>query len=104
MIIELPLTSDPAQTFTAQLGRAKYIFDVKFNSRSGVWTFDLFDATTKTAMLTSIPIVLGVDLLWPYNLGVGRLIAADTSRRSTDAGPEDLGNRVRLFWYSPEEG
>lgn len=104
MIIELPITSDPAQTFTAQLGRVKYIFDLKFNSRSGVWTFDLFDASSKTAMLVSIPIVLGVDMLWPYNLGMGRLIAADTSNRSRDAGPDDLGTRVKVFWYSIEEG
>lgn len=104
MIIELPLTSDPAQTFTAQLGRVKYIFDVKFNSRSGVWTFDLFDASSKAVMLASIPIVLGVDMLWPYNLGIGRLIAADASNRSLDAGPDDLGTRVKVFWYSTEEG
>ncbi|MDQ7745452.1 phage baseplate plug family protein [Hydrogenophaga pseudoflava] len=104
MIVSLPLTSDPAQSFTVQLGRSKYLFDVKFNSRSGVWTFDLFDAATKVAMLASIPIALGVDMLWPYNLGIGRLIAGDSSNRGRDAGSDDLGQRLKVFWFSPEEG
>ena len=104
MIIELPLSPDPSQRFTVQLGRVKYDFYVKFNSRSGVWTFDLAVASTKAAMLQSIPIVLGADLLAPYNLAIGRLIAADTSSRSRDAKDDDLGTRVKLTWFSPEEG
>lgn len=104
MIIELPLTSDPAQRFTVQLGRVKYDFYVKFNSRSGVWTVDLAVASTKAMLLKSIPVVLGADLLAPYNLAMGRLIAADTSNRSRDATVEDLGARVKLVWFSVEEG
>jgi hypothetical protein len=61
-------------------------------------------AASKEQLLTSVPLVLGVDLLWPYNLGIGRLIAADTSGRGRDAAADDLGSRVRVFWYSPEEG
>lgn len=104
MIVELPLTSDPAQRFTAQLGKTKYLFEVKFNSRSGVWTLDMAVAASKEQILTSIPIVLGVDLLWPYNLGIGRLIAGDTSSRGRDAAADDLGTRVKVFWYSTDEG
>ncbi len=104
MIIELPLSPDPSQRFTVQLGRVKYDFYVKFNSRSGVWTFDLAVSSTKAVLLQSIPIILGADLLQPYNLGIGRLIASDTSNRSKDATSDDLGTRVKLIWFSPEEG
>ena len=104
MIIELPLSPDPSQRFTVQLGRVKYDFYVKFNSRSGVWTFDLSVASTKAVLLQSVPIVLGADLLEPYNLDIGRLIAADTSNRGRDAAADDLGTRVKLFWFSVEEG
>ena len=104
MIIELPLTPDPSQRFTVQLGRVKYDFYVKFNSRSGVWTFDLSVASSKAVLLQSIPIVLGADLLAPYNLAIGRLIATDTSSRGRDATTEDLGTRVKLVWFSIEEG
>lgn len=104
MIVEIPLSSDPAQTFTVQLDRAKYIFSMKFNSRSGVWTLDMSLASTKAVILQSIPILLGVDLLYPYNLGIGRLIAGDTSSKGLDATADDLGTRVKLFWYSASEG
>lgn len=104
MIVELPLTSDPSQQFTVQLDRVKYEFFVKFNSRSSVWTFDLAVARTKEVLLQSIPILTGVDLLHPYNLGIGRLIAGDTTGKGLDAKEDDLGTRVKLFWYSPSEG
>lgn len=104
MIIELPLTPDPSQRFTVQLGRVKYELYVKFNSRSGVWTFDLAIVNTKAVLLQSVPIVLGADLLLPYNFDLGRLIAVDTSNRSRDAAAEDLGTRVKLVWFSVEEG
>lgn len=104
MIIDLPLSNDPAQLFTVQLGRVKYDFYAKFNSRSGVWTFDLTVSATKVVLLQSIPIVLGADLLSPYNLDIGRLIAVDTTSRGRDALEDDLGLRVKLVWFSPEEG
>lgn len=104
MIIDLPLSADPSQLFTVQLGRVKYDFYVKFNSRSGVWTFDLTVATTKAILLQSIPIVLGADLLEPYNLAIGRLIAVDSTSRGRDALDDDLGARVKLVWFSPDEG
>lgn len=104
MITELPLGSEPSYTMTVQLGRIKYDFYVKFNSRSGVWTFDLAVSKTKETLLQSIPIVLGADLLAPYNFSIGRLVAVDSSNRNADATDADLGTRLKLFWFSPEEG
>lgn len=103
MIAELPLSADPAQSFTCQLGGVKYFFDVRYNSRNGVWTFDLSDDATRTPILSGVAIVLGVDLLEPYNLGIGRLLAVDGEGRGRDAGADDLGSRVTLNWISPDE-
>ena len=100
MIVELPLTTDPSQRFVIQLGATKYTFWVKYNSRSVVWTLDLFQTRDNAPLLSSIPIVLGVDLLWPYNLAMGHLIAGDSSGQGKDATADDLGSRVKLFWYS----
>ena len=69
-----------------------------------MWTFDLALSAKKTVLLQSIPIVLGVDLLSPYCLGMGRLVASDTGMTGKDATLEDLGGRVRLFWFSKDEG
>lgn len=102
MILELPLSSDAAQIFTTQLGEAKYSFDVRYNDRSGVWTLDLYDAST-VLIAASLPMVIGQDLLEPYNLGIGSLLCVDTTGQGLDAGPDDLGDRVKVYWFSHDE-
>ncbi len=103
MIAELPFSSDPAQKFTSQLGDAKYTIEAKYNDRSGVWTFDLYDGTSQQLMVASVPMVLGQDLLEPYNFGIGRIICIDTSKQGVEAGPNDLGVRVKVYWFSEDE-
>lgn len=102
MIIELPLSSDPAQTMVTQLGDVKYQIEVKYNDRSGVWIIDLALATTGEVVVQSLPLVLGQDLLEPYNFDMGSLVV-DTSSRHLEAGPDDLGGRVKVYWFSPDE-
>lgn len=103
MILELPFSNDPAQVFTTQLGEAKYAVEAKYNDRSGVWTLDLYDTSTQALIVASLPMVIGQDLLEPYNFGIGSILCVDTSGQGTDAGPDDLGVRVRVYWFSPDE-
>lgn len=103
MILELPLSSDPAQRFTTQLGDKKYDFDVKYSDRSGVWTMDMADNANKAAILSGIPLVLGQQLLEPYNLSIGRMLVVDGTNQGKEAGSDDLGSRVKLYWFSPDE-
>lgn len=103
MILEIPFSNDPAQVFTTQLGEAKYTFEAKFNDRSGVWTLDMYDAATQQPIIASAPLVLGQDLLEPYNFGVGSIFCVDTTGQGLDAGPDDLGERVKVYWFSPDE-
>lgn len=103
MIAELPLSSDPSQSFTCQLGAVKYYCEAKYNSRNGVWSLDLYDDAARSPILLGMAIVLGVDLLEPYNLGIGRLVAVDGNATDRDATADDLGTRVTLNWISPDE-
>jgi len=103
MIVQLPLTSDPAQVFVTQLGDVKYQFDVIYNDRIGIWTMTITDFVTQVVLITGIAIVLGSPLLRPYNLDIGELVVSDTSESSRDAGPDDLGTRVNVYWLSPDE-
>lgn len=102
MIGELPFISAP-QSVTVQLGSAKYRFKTQFNSRSGVWTLDLYDGASQQLMVASVPMVLGQDLLEPYNFGIGRIVCIDTSKQGAEAGPNDLGVRVKVYWVSEDE-
>lgn len=103
MIVELPLTADPAQAFTCKLGDTKYFFEARYNSRNGVWALDMYDDATRQAVILGMAVVLGVDLLEPYNLGIGRLVAMDSAGMGRDATADDLGSRVGLYWISPDE-
>ncbi len=103
MIAELPFSSDPAQKFTSQLGDAKYTIEAKYNDRSGVWTFDLYDGASQQLMVASVPMVLGQDLLEPYNFGIGSILCVDANGTGIDAGPDDLGDRVKVYWFSADE-
>ena len=103
MIVELPFSSDAAQTMVTQLGDVKYQIEVKYNDRSGVWTMDLSDFLTQDPIVLSVPLVLGQDLSESYNFGIGRFLVVDTSGRGIDAGPDDLGGRVRVYWFSEDE-
>lgn len=103
MIVELPFSNDPAQVMVTQLGDVKYVLEVKYNDRSGVWTLDITLAVDGTVLLQSLPLVLGQDLLEPYNLGMGRILVVDTSEQHLDAGFDDLGVRVKAYWFDEEE-
>lgn len=102
-MIELPLTSDSAQAFTCQLGAQKFYFEITYNSRNGTWALSMADDATREPIITGAPIVLGADLLDPYNLPYGALVAQDKTGQGRDAGPDDLGDRVVLHWVAPDE-
>jgi hypothetical protein len=103
MIIRLPLSSDPIQTFTIQLGSVRYIFKVQWLDRANYWIMDVISDTTATILVAGIPIVLGCDMWQPFLLGNGSLMAWDESGSFTDAGPDDLGTRVNVYWFSTDE-
>lgn len=102
-IVELPLTSDAAQSFSVQLGDAKFYFEARYNSRNGVWALDMYDDATRSEIAIGLAILVGQDLLDPYNFPYGALVAIDRTGLGKDAGPDDLGSRVALFWVSPDE-
>jgi hypothetical protein len=102
-ILELPITSAPAQAFTTQLGDQKFYFELQFNSRSGVWTIDMLDDATREPIVIGLPILLGIDLLDAYNFPYGALVAVERGADGKEASASDLGARVSLFWVSPDE-
>jgi len=100
---EIPI--EPAvysQTFKVDLEDNTYNFRTIYNSRVGVWTFDLSDEAG-TTLAGGVTMVLGADLIDQYNLGIGALIMAEEGITGIDAGPDDLGSRILLI-HLTEEG
>lgn len=99
----LPTTSQTSQQFTCQLGENKLQFDVRFNDRQGVWMMAITDAITAEKLVDGVALLLGVDLLEPFNLSIGHLIVYDEDGTNKDAGADDLGSRVNVYWLSDDE-
>jgi hypothetical protein len=102
-MIELPFTTDPSQSFDIQLGDAKYTIAATFSERTQVWSMDISDFETKDVIIQGVPLVLGTFLLNPYNLGIGDFLVVDTAMTNQDAGADDLGDRVKVYWQSEDE-
>ena len=120
MSVVVPFSSDDrAYTFNCTLNGISYTFDVQYNERDGIWYFDLYLATSDTPLASSIPILLGGNILSAYAyLGIGGLFAVDMGAASSkgspsdttenvlvsaDAGPDDLGTRVIVVYLTPDE-
>lgn len=100
---QVPVTNDAAQKFVTQLGDSKFEFDIQWNDRSGLFSLTLTNDDTKQIYFQGVPMVLGVDLLEPYNYAIGSLVLYDTTNRSIDANLDNLGDSVLLFWFTEQE-
>lgn len=100
---EVPVTNDAAQRFTTQLGEPKLVFDIQWNDRSNLFSLTLSDETTQQVYFQGVPLVLGVDLLEPYNYRLGSLFVMDTTNRGQEANRDNFGDSVKLYWASEEE-
>lgn len=82
-----------------------FIFDVRWNDRAGSWFLDVL-SSDETPIRSGIRLVLGtilggrtVSLAFP----AGALIAVDLSNAGQEAGFDDLGTRVVVYYYTVEE-
>lgn len=101
-MVLIPFTSEKEQ-FNCQLGNYLFRFSTLYNDVENVWHFDLVDAQTNEVICYQIAVLLGEDLLYPLNLGIGAMFAADMSATGIDAGPDDLGERIIVAYYTEEE-
>ena len=90
---------------TLLLGGKNYVLTVRYNDRSGVWTLDIAieQLNQPLPLIYGLPLVLGWQLLEPYNFAMGGLVMVDTRNQGTDAGAENLEERYALVWFSEEE-
>ena len=102
-MFEIPVTADAAQSFTTQLGDAKYVFDLQWNDRTSQFSLTLSNEDTQQVYFEGIPLVLGTDHLEPYNYGIGSLLVVDTSNTGREATLSDFGDRVKIYWFSEDE-
>lgn len=104
MAQQLPLIPSEANyEFSTVLDDVPYIVGVRWNGREGKWYMDLFEEDG-TAIRRGMAVVLGT-LIGGRSASAkfpeGTFSANDLSGDDADAGFDDLGERVQV-WFVPE--
>ena len=95
--LTIPVDSEnPDYNFQIDLDGATYTLDFKFNGRANTWQMSIFDASGENLIIGSVPVLEGIDLLYPYE-GVpgrppGNFIAIN------ETGGNDLGTDIKLYY------
>lgn len=105
-ISEVPVLAGVAQQESqVPLEGRVYTLALRWAGRDARWYLDIFDED-RTPIYVGVAVVLNFPLafrcasseFWP-----GVLLATDTSGASLEPGLEDLGERVKLFYYDADE-
>ena len=105
-ILKLSVSSEfPKFRFNTELDEETFIFSFRLNERMDRWVMSIFDAT-ETPLIMGIPVLLGIPSFYDQfknpALPKGRLFPINPESANTEAGSEDLGKSV--FIYYSDEG
>jgi hypothetical protein len=96
-VYEIPFSSGP-QVIKATLGGTEYQLNLWWNNFSSSWMIDISDVNGN-AIVSSIPMVTGRDLLEPYgHLEFGGQLLVQTNGKLDVPQFDDLGNGAGLFF------
>lgn len=86
----------PDHVFTTQWGDVRVQVEAHWSAIAAYWTLTIVRLDTSATLLAGVPLVCGIDLLGPYNFGIGRLIAVT----STGLNPtlDNIGTDVIVYW------
>lgn len=100
-MIEFRILDEPRQKFSVLLNRRRVTFELWYSLTTDRWSFDL--AIDGATVLNGRRIVTGVDLLAPFNLGIGILFAAPEAAGTVpNRSALPLGT-VKLYHTTQEE-
>lgn len=112
MAIRLPLEPSISRyDFTLSLptpgalAGTPYIFRFRWNSRDVAWYMDVYEID-ETVVVLGVKLVLGtyVGRMCPHPLfAEGIFIVIDTTNKHKEAGYDDMGTRVELWYCSANE-
>lgn len=99
---ELIVTDAPDQEFTTILNGIRCTIRLRWNVFGKFWSFDLW-VRDRLAILGR-RVVLGTDLVQPFDLGIGAIFAGDFEGKGAKADRTSLPERrVRLYQADPSE-
>ena len=99
-MIQIPLTNDPAQSFSIDLNDVLYDVGVTYNTRAAVWMLDL---VSDDDALYGIALVSGVNLLQQHPFALDSLFLINLSDSASDPATDNLSDDFALVSLTDEE-
>lgn len=100
-MIEFSIIDEADQQFATVLNNRRVTFRVRYNKWSDRWSFDL--ALDDEWVLYGRRIEMGVDLLAPFDLGLGILFATYTGTDYVDPNRANLPAGLIKLYHTTEE-
>lgn len=98
----LPIRSDfKAYDFQIDLEGVIYTLDFGFNTRAGRWYMSIYDQAKENLLIGDIPVLINMPLHDQYidvELPPGRFIALNETGSNEEAGINNFGSEVKLFY------
>mgnify|MGYP006395965963 FL=1 len=94
MALEIPLTSDGAQSFRATINGSTYDLFVSYNSRTEVWYMDI--SLNAVILAEGIALLGGVDIVQHYAISLDNMYVVNIDNPKEDASASNLGDNVLL--------
>lgn len=92
--------STPNQRMDFALDGTRYVFEFRWNDRDQAWFMSMFDEQ-ESPIMESVKITLGSIIGSHYvdpRKPPGPIFAADLSNLNQEAGIDDLGERVQVYY------
>lgn len=103
---QLPLIpTTPNYRVGTALNGTNVVLDIRWNGRDEAWYMDI-STEDGTVIRYGIKVVLGAVLggrVTSASFPRGYMFAADLTGKGQDAGLDDMGDRVQVMFFSPEE-
>lgn len=100
-MIEFEIADEADQQFATLLENRRVSFRLRYSEESDRWSFDL--SVDDTPVLYGVRIVTGVDLLAPYNLGLGILFALPSPEEDLPPNRANLPNGLVRLYHTTED-
>lgn len=97
---EFNIINAPGQRFSTVIADQKVTIRLRYNTLSDRFAMDL--AIDEVPVLTGRKVVSEVDLLSPFDFGIGAIFAADIDGRGREPTLDAfVAGHVKLFHYAP---
>lgn len=102
-MIDIPILNSRAQELVITLGGVSYRLQFQYNERAEIWTMNILQEVGKVVLIQGLPLVLGQNLLEPYNFNMGSMVVYDNSDKGKEARFNGFATENSLLWLSDAE-